>query len=418
MSANNSLALWATVALLISSWATGALAQTSGAQAAAPSTARWREDLRYLARELPRRHANAFHSVTRERFERAVAELDAAIPMLPDYQIIVRMLQLTALIGDGHTYVHLPPTFKRYPIGMYWFGNELRVISATADYRRALGARVLRIGEVDIATAQERLLSVISHAENQWFVLRNSPAYMARPEVLRTLGIVSDTAEATFAFEHDAGERFTLDLIPVGPEATLTGLEQQGATPLYRQRPTEQFWFAYLPEAQTVYVSFRSYNSFGENARRLLDFIDRNQAKRLVIDIRQNTGGDFTKVRRQLVPELRRRPALARRGGLYIITGRRTFSAAMVNAIDFRREVNAILVGEPPGARPNGYQENDEMRLPNSRLEVSYSTRLYRFQEGDATAVMPDRQIEITWEAYRAGRDPVMEWILAQPLPQ
>ena len=30
----------------------------------------WREDLQYLASELPRRHANAFHSVSREQFAR------------------------------------------------------------------------------------------------------------------------------------------------------------------------------------------------------------------------------------------------------------------------------------------------------------------------------------------------------------
>jgi hypothetical protein len=40
----------------------------------------WRKDLQYLARELPARHENAFHTVTREQFEKAVAELNAAIP--------------------------------------------------------------------------------------------------------------------------------------------------------------------------------------------------------------------------------------------------------------------------------------------------------------------------------------------------
>ena len=42
----------------------------------------WREDLRYLARELPSHHANAFHIVSRETFDAEVARLDAAIPRL------------------------------------------------------------------------------------------------------------------------------------------------------------------------------------------------------------------------------------------------------------------------------------------------------------------------------------------------
>jgi hypothetical protein len=44
----------------------------------------WRQDLRYLATELAKRHKNAFHQVSREQFEKAVNELDARIPTLKD----------------------------------------------------------------------------------------------------------------------------------------------------------------------------------------------------------------------------------------------------------------------------------------------------------------------------------------------
>src|SRR5262245_40145144 len=94
----------------------------------------WREDLRSFARELPQRHKNLYHTTSREQFERAVAELDAAIPSLQDHQIIVRMHQIAATVGDGHTGVHLPPNFKRYPVVLYWFGRELRVVAAAKEY--------------------------------------------------------------------------------------------------------------------------------------------------------------------------------------------------------------------------------------------------------------------------------------------
>jgi hypothetical protein len=107
---------------------------------------------------------------------------------------------------------------------------------------------------------------------------------------------------------------------------------------------------------------------------------------------------------------------LNRRGGLYVITGRRTFSAAMSNAGHFRRLPAAILVGEPPGERPNSYQENDDFRLPNSKVKVSYSTRFYRFLDGDGDHIPVDRAIAPSWADLRDGRDAVMEWVLAQPL--
>lgn len=379
------------------------------------SKAQWREDLQYLARELPKRHKNLFHTISREQFERAVAELDAAIPSLQEHQIIVRMLQITAKVGDAHTYVHLPQGFKRYPISLYWFGNELRVVRATKDYIDALGARVVKIAETSIGEVQARLLSVLSQSENDWFILSNSPAYMARPEVLHTLGVVPDTGRAKFTFENEQGTQFTLDITPVVADAKFASELVSAAKeePLYRRRADEPFWFTYLAESQTVYVNFKRYDSLGENTRKLFQFVDSNPTKKLVIDMRQNGGGDFTKVRGSLIPAIKQRPAINRRGHLFIIMGRRTFSAAMTNAIDFRKETNAILVGEPAGERPNSYQENDEMKLPNSRLTVSYSTRYYKFLEEDAPAVMPDRRIDPTWPDYKAGRDAVMDWILA-----
>jgi hypothetical protein len=199
----------------------------------------------------------------------------------------------------------------------------------------------------------------------------------------------------------------------VGGSPKLRLLPAAKEQPLYRQKPGEKFWFTHLPDSQTVYVSFRGYGSLGENARKLFQFIDDNPTKRLVIDLRQNGGGDFFEGRRHLIQPLKKRPELNQKGRLFVIIGRATFSAAMANAIDFRKETNAILVGEPIGERPNSYSENDEMTLPNSRLVVSYSTRYYKFLEEDAPAVQPDKRIDPNWADFQAGRDPVMEWILS-----
>jgi len=54
------------------------------------------------------------------------------------------------------------------------------------------------------------------------------------------------------------------------------------------------------------------------------------------------------------------------------------------------------------------------MKLPNSGLVVPYSTKYYKFLDEDAPAVMPDKRIDPNWADYKAGRDPVMDWILSQ----
>lgn len=379
----------------------------------------WRQDLQYLAKELPRRHKNAFHTVSQGAFERAVAELDVAIPSLQEREIIVRLQQIIAMVGDAHTtFSTFPPkTFRRYPLSLVWFGNELRVTRTTAAYRRALGGRVVRIGELSVAEASAKVSRLVPQ-ENDYWVRYVSVGSMTSPEVLFTLKILPGLERGQWTFEDAEGKQFSLDIIALSPDEKIEWLSTLKEVPLFRQRQGEQFWFTPLPDSQTLYVNLRGYpetNTFKRISDDLLKLIDTSHPKRLVIDVRQNTGGDFNKGR-YLLAGLKKRDAFRNRGSLYVITGRATQSAAMVNAIDFRKESNAILVGEPTGGRPNSYSENDEFRLPNSNLEVSYSTRYYKFQDTDTAAVMPDKLIEPSWDSYPSGRDVVMEWILAQPL--
>jgi hypothetical protein len=384
----------------------------------------WRQDLRFLAAELERRHKNLYHTVSREEFTRAVAALDSAIPSLAPHQIVVRMQQIVAQVGDGHTAVGIPASFQLYPLSLYWFGTDLRVLAATEAYRAALGARVIAIGTHDIKEVQARVATCMPSAanENPWFVLSTSPAFIVRPEILHGLGVIATPGTAQFRFEEDTGKIFTLDVAPITPPPVRDGialaipgmLPAATSIPVSRQRPGESFWFTLLPDSQTVYVNFRGYRQLGEHAERLMAFLATSGATRLIVDLRQNGGGDFVEGRRHVVEPLRRDTTFNRKGRLYVLVGRRTFSAAMVNAIDFRKRTNAILVGEPIGERPNSYSENDVLRLPHSGVGVSYSTRYYKFLEEDAPAVMPDVRIDPDWPAFREGRDPVLEWVQSQ----
>jgi hypothetical protein len=417
--------LVAILVLLFGTWPLGmahpstVLQQGEAPRQASLTREQWRQDLQYLARELPRRHRNAFHTVSREQFERAVAELGVAIPSLQDHEIIIGLMRILAMVGDAHTSLSMPRTFRRYPLNLYWFGNELRVTRTTSASARALGARVVGIGELSVEDAAARLNGLIAN-ENEYWVRYLNGLYMPYAEALHALRILPEVRRGRWTFE-DAQGRFSLDMETISQEGRIEWLSTLREAPLYRQRQDEPIWFTTIPNTQTVYVSLQGNPEnrvFDRVSDELFREIDRLQANRVIVDFRLNRGGDFNKVRRFLIPRLRQRPAFRRRGSLFVITGRATQSAAMVNSIDLRRELNAILVGEPTGGRPNSYSENDRMRLPNSQMGISYSTRYYQFQEQDTPAVMPDQMIETTWDAYRAGRDPVMEWILAQPIGQ
>ncbi len=81
---------------------------------------KWREDLRFMAREMEERHKDLFHTISREKFQNAVRLLDAKIPELERHQIIVEVMRIVAMVGDGHTNIY--PTrdaviaFRRLPV--------------------------------------------------------------------------------------------------------------------------------------------------------------------------------------------------------------------------------------------------------------------------------------------------------------
>jgi hypothetical protein len=377
--------------------------------------AAWRDDIAFLGRELPRRHANAFHHLPKAQFEQEIAALSAAAPGLEDDQVVVGLMKVLAKVGDGHTNLRMPPSFQRYPLVLFAFADGWRVTQAAEPYRAILGGRLIAIDGVDIETVKARLSGVIAQDENCWFALATMPGYMVRPGVLHGLGVAGDNGPARFTVETDGGGRVELDVAPAAPEPLPAMIDAAASAPLFRQRPQERFWSVLIPSTRTVYAAFRSYEDMEGQAKALFRLIDEAGADRLIFDMRENPGGDFTKVREQVIPQIKKRPSLNRKGGLYVLIGRRTFSAAMSNASDFRRETPAILVGEPAGEKPNSYQESRRMELPNSKLTVSYSTKFYRFADTDIEAIVPDKLLEPAWADYKAGRDPVLEWIMAQP---
>jgi hypothetical protein len=393
------------------------------------SPAEWRADLRTLATELPRRHARVFHTTTRAEFDAAVAALDARIPSATPNQLVVGLAAIVASIGDGHTRLQLPTDWPRYAIVPGWFGCdpaspgpcELRVTRAAAGHEGTLGARVLAIDSVPVSEVHSRLSMLIPKAESEGAVWASSTSLIQLPNVLHGLGVVRDTASATFTLERASGETTQVVIGSVPRQSDVQGwATASAAEPLSRQRTAEPLWWTMLPDSHTVYLAFNSYpgiGAFRQTTKELVDVVASQGATRLIIDLRRNGGGDFTKVRETLLPAIARHPVLGVRGHFYVITGPQTFSAAMSNATDFRKDAHAILVGLPTGARPNGYQEGNQMTLPKSRLVVGYSTKYYRFQDEDTPGVIPDQRIEPTWAAFREGRDPAVEWILAQPIP-
>jgi hypothetical protein len=367
----------------------------------------WRADIDFVARELPRRHKNAFHSITRNEFDAAIAALRARAGESNDDQMIVGLMRITAIVGDGHTYVRLPSSSRLFPITIAEVGSEYRVVRGAGAAADLVGGRLIRIDETSIDEAAVRIRTILPQHESEVLLRAFTPPWFSFANVLRGLGVTASAERARFTVMLDEGTERSAEVTAMDRATTPRWRTLTSNPPLARQRPGEGFWFTWLPEAATVYVNFRTYEDLRSKSRELWSFVDRHPVEKIAIDLRQNGGGDFNVGRKYMVDELARRPKI--RG--YVMIGGRTFSAALKNAIDFREIARATLVGETIGERPNSYSENDEMTLPQSRIEISYSTRYYEFLPHDGL-VTPDQEIKPTWADWVAGRDPVLDWII------
>jgi Peptidase family S41 len=375
------------------------------------SKRQWQEDLHCMARELAQRHANAFHHVSRERFNAAVAELEQRLERMNSDAIYVGLNRIANLIGDGHTYVDFPPDTANLPLNIKRFGDDYRVDAVAAGQEKALGTRVLKVQDLPIARARELLLTMTPQDETPVLAQARVENFLTMGIVLHGYGIIRDRNSARFTFADDSNQEFSMEFHALAPDAEVRWVQPYKEPPLFRQKSREPFWHTDLPEARTVYCNFRSYKELAKHAHGLLTLLDRQHPDKLVIDLRQNGGGDYLEGLKYLIEPIRQRPDINRKGHLFVLIGPQTFSAAMSNAAQFRAKTAALLVGEPIGEKPNSYQEARQMNLPNSHLLVRYSTRFYRFIEDGENMIRPNQEIVPSWSDFKAGRDPVLEWV-------
>jgi hypothetical protein len=399
--------------------------QLSAQTVAAPlvSKEQWHEDLKFLATELPKRHANAFHFLPKPVFVHEVSELDRTLDNLNRDEIFVGMDRIENSIGDGHTYIRVPADAPIFPVHFERFGQDYRLVS-TRDIpgaREALGGRLIKIDDTQVNRAQALLLTLTPADETQALRDVRATALLNDGMVLHGLGIIPDRNTVRYVLLNDAGSEVTLEYHGGDDQyrgASITNIFETGwlravARPaLYLQQQDQGFWCTYLQASQTGYCDFRSYKDLKHTARALTDLIRHDHPENLVIDLRLNAGGDFEQGLKYVVNPIRRMSRINRSGHLFVLIGPRTFSAAMANAAHFRQRTKAILVGQPIGERPNSYQEAREMILPNSHWVARYSIRFYRFVDGEENLIRPDQDVEETWEDFQAGRDPVLDWVL------
>ncbi len=399
----------------------------------ANDAASWREDLHALALALPDRHPRAFYHTSRVQFDSAVNAFDQSLATATRNQSIVGLMQIVALVHDGHTSLNPafnpPAGFHFYPIDLYFFKEGLFVRGAAPEYSSIVGARVLKVGALSPDEALKAVGTTISH-ENDYWVKALAPFYLSTAEVVNGLGISPDAESLTLTVEQ-GGSTKSVTVRAILPNGAREGnhdgpldrtgwvdMRNSGERPLYQQQPEKLHWMTYLPESKTLYVVYRAVVSTPDDP--LAPFFDRVFAAadslrpdRLILDMRDNGGGNNS-LNLPFVLGIVRRPWLDQPGHFFAVIGRRTFSAAMNMVNDLERMTNVTFVGEPTGNSPNQFGDARPFQLPRSGLFVAISSIYWQTMnpQDPRTFVPPAIATEPNVQNYRNNIDPAMTAIL------
>jgi hypothetical protein len=423
-------------------------------QAGTPSVVNSRADLREIVRVIDSVHPWPWRRISADSFHHTATRLARSMPSVAPDRIATDMMRLVAMLQDGHT--SLFPSGQQaftwwFPIRFHQFSDSLAITATDSAHADLLAGRVLRIGGEDAAVAAARV-AALSGADNTWGG-RELTGLLSNVGALKPLGLTDGRTLNVEIVDVDGsrrsvrlqpehtewgdpawmqrGEMFGPPKIPVVTAfdhlAPLQYRQSRPSLPLHL-RNRIPIWFTWLAEDSTIYVQsnfVQDFNGtrFAAVADSIFAMADQRPVRRLIVDLRYNSGGDGSKLP-PFVHEIIRRPRLDQPGHVVLLVGQKTFSAAVLWLSWMREHTSVVTVGEPAGAARNHSGDATDIVLPHTQMILQVSTlRHYGTRSDDtAHAELPDFPVRMSAADYFAGRDPVLEFARAasdlRSLPQ
>ena len=174
----------------------------------------------------------------------------------------------------------------------------------------------------------------------------------------------------------------------------------------------------YIEEENILYLQINIITSLEDKplpelCDSIKTLVDTNNISAFVLDIRLNGGGN-SELNKTII-KLVLSEKINKKGKLFVIIGKGTFSAAQNLTSDLEHYTDAIFIGEPTGSSPNFIGEVYPFKLPYCGLVIS-SSNLYH-QRGNYSSdkriwKAPDIYKEFSFTDYKNGTDPVLDAII------
>lgn len=421
----------------------------------------WKTDLEYLKTELPIMHSNLFFQVSQAEYNAAIENLKEQSGTISNEAMYIKIQQLLVRLGDSHTttgFISKLPE-KYLPIVLYVFDEGIFIVGVKDIDESIMGNKLISINGHPLNSIIDSLKTLYV-AENESLHKKNIAGIITNYSVLKYFGFVKEE-KVRLQLENYYGISEEMVVKPVEiTEFTSEDMEFIKFSGRKNKRPKtkEIFGHKYLPKDSLYFVIYnRCTGRENEQMIAIRDSMEINMndpctlasiknekskvkkevkplpyfrlfrdsvfqtiqvqpIKKLVFDLSQNGGGNTSQG--SLMIERLARMVDTTKTKVYVIVGRRTFSAGLIHAMELKRLLNATILGEPSGGKPNFYGGSDSRYLPNSCLRINFA-RSHRKttsdeSESNANTLMPDVIFPVTFQSTTSGTDPIFNWILQQ----
>jgi tetratricopeptide (TPR) repeat protein len=417
----------------------------------------WRYDLEFLGTEVQNKSNHLRRAVSVEQFRAGLETVASRLNTLTDHEVYAELMRAVATLGDGHSGFAAPETDSSFalalPLQFYLFEEGLHVIAADAEHASLVGRRVVSFDDLTAEAVASHLLAVVSR-DNDYSAKEQIAYRMRELPLLHSLGLIDAADRVKLTTSTDQGSPTTATVVasvawpnrelvqarPCPPDWEYAASSGERELPLYLRNQSAYYWFKRLPEDRAIYCQFNSVNDRQPPTRRpdglapggprstaaddtLAQFTERLMAacaaddvERLIVDVRWNSGGNSF-LAMPLLHSIMASDKLNREGRLFLIIGRRTFSAAQNFVTLLERHANPIFVGEPTGSSPNFVGESTRVRLAYSGATVTISDIYHQSSWGmdHRRWISPHVYAPPTFADFQAGRDAALEAVLRVP---
>ena len=382
------------------------------------------EDLEFFCKSLKKGHKNMYAHISEEEFQREIDMIETQLTSMTDSDFYYSLKHLASLIGDSHTsldfykskyaYLHgLPFAIQRYDDGWHLMMMEEK-------NKQYLGYLLLSINGTSMEEVAQKAESIISCDNQVWKDAQLSNTINFK-EALEYIGVVEKNSPVLLSIQNpdDPSDSCTLEIRAM-EEAEISSANIISLQP--EQSPATAasgFYRAFPLDAGSYFIQYNQCEeapdlSMTEFTNIVLKDLENSQYHKIILDLRYNTGGD-SRILEPLIKELKKLRS-QQDFTVYTLIGRKTFSSAIINAVQSKNELGSILTGTPTGGSVNSYGELKSFQLKHLPVTVYYSTKYFELIPGyDGDSLSPDVVVPEDFHAYLSGTDEAVETVLGLP---